>query len=54
MKGKVFWGYPDQGNYFAMPLLYVLYGKYYNSITPSHILVIRDIRTGKMDLLTTK
>jgi hypothetical protein len=54
IKGRAFWGYPDQGNYVAIPLLYFLYGKYYNSLTPSHILVVRDIQTGKMDLLTIK
>jgi hypothetical protein len=44
-------GYPDQGNIIKMSLFDALYGKYYNLATPSDILVIRDIRTGKTDTL---
>jgi hypothetical protein len=47
-------GYPDQGCIMDLSLFDVLYGKYYNSVTPRYILVVRDIRTGKIDTLTEK
>jgi len=47
-------GYPDRGNYVKRHSLHCLYGKYFNSKTPTYILIIRDFRTGKMDLLPVK